>query len=352
MNRKTRIDIRGEAFLANGQPTYQGRHYQGASIEGLLLNARMVQGVFDDLNPETRSLWDYPDGPWDPERNTREFVAAMPDWRRAGLLAFDICFQGGSPQGYSRAQPWHNSAFEADGALRADYAARLRRAIDKADELGMAVILCFFYFGQDHRLDGEGAVLRATDQATDWILEQGYANVLVEIGNEIDNRAYDQEILKPPRCAELIRRVQERSQGKVANAAGRLYASASFCGNRIPTEEIVEAGDFVLPHGNGVGPKLVGDPDRIREMVREIRALPTYRGQPVVFNEDDHFAFDQPDNHMLAAIGEGASWGYFDYRLPGEGFDEGYQSAPTNWGVSSERKRGFFGLLEKVTGGA
>jgi hypothetical protein len=72
---------------------------------------------------------------------------------------------------------------------------------------------------------------------------------------------------------------------------------------------------------------------------------------PILFNEDDHFDFDKPDNNMLAAVSEYASWGYFDYRMRGEGFDEGYQSIPVNWGISSERKRGFFRLLREMTGG-
>jgi hypothetical protein len=51
----------------------------------------------------------------------------MPLWRAKGLLAFTINLQGGSPQGYSRSQPWINSAFETDasaaapGASKADY---------------------------------------------------------------------------------------------------------------------------------------------------------------------------------------------------------------------------------------
>jgi hypothetical protein len=49
-------------------------------------------------------------------------------------------------------------------------------------------------------------------------------------------------------------------------------------------------------------------------------------------------------------VSEYASWGYFDYRMKDEGFDEGYQSVPVNWGISSERKRGFFGLLAQITG--
>jgi hypothetical protein len=56
-------------------------------------------------------------------------------------------------------------------------------------------------------------------------------------------------------------------------------------------------------------------------------------------------------NNMVAAIGEYAGWGFFDYRMKGEvDFNQGYQSVPVNWGISSERKHGFFRLLKEVTG--
>src|ERR1041384_2625618 len=180
--RKTILSILGDEFQINGKPTYAGRTWKGHKIEGLLLNSRMVQGIFDDRNANTVSNWAYADTrKWDAELNTREFIAAMPEWRRHGLLAFTINLQGGSPQGYSREQPWHNSAIEADGSLRADYMRRLERILDRADDLGMAVILGYFYFGQDERLRDEGAVIRATENATAWLFERGYRNVLVEI---------------------------------------------------------------------------------------------------------------------------------------------------------------------------
>jgi hypothetical protein len=345
MASRTTVGIEGAAFTINGAPTYAGRHWQGAKVEGLLMNSRMVQGIFDDLNPETRRRWDYPDGPWEAERNTDEFVAAMPEWRAHGLLSFTINLQGGNPRSYSRDQPWHNSTFEPDGSMRPAYLARLERILDRADELGMAPILGYFYFGQDQRLEDEAAVVGAAENATDWVLEKGYANVLIEIANEVDNGAYTHDILKADRCHELLRLVQERSRGGVHAPAGRLLVGASMCGGRIPPPELVEASDFLLPHGNGVG-----EPERIRQMVAECRALPTYRGQPVAFNEDDHFEFDAPDNNMLAAVGSYAGWGYFDWRMPGEGFECGYQSVPVDWGIGSERKRGFFELLARVTG--
>ena len=132
----TIVSVVGDEFHLNGKPTYAGRTWRGHKIQGLLLNARLVQGIFDDRNPDTVAKWAYSDtGKWDAERNTREFLAAMPEWRRHGLLAFTLNLQGGSPQGYSREQPWHNSAFEADGSLRADYLARLERILNRAFRL-------------------------------------------------------------------------------------------------------------------------------------------------------------------------------------------------------------------------
>jgi hypothetical protein len=339
MQRKTDVSIAGDSFLINGRPTYAGRVWEGLRIEGLLLNARMVQGIFDDLNPATRPRWAYPDtGAWDPERNTREFIAAMPDWRRHGLLAFTINLQGGSPQGYSREQPWHNSALTATGALRPDYMARLERILDRADDLGMAVILGIFYFGQDERLADETAVKRALDNAIDWVLDRGYRHVLIEINNECDNNKYQHDILKAGRVHELIERARARQRD-----GRRLLVSASYNGGSLPRPNLLGVADFVLLHGNGVH-----QPDRIARMVRQTRQLDGYRPMPIVFNEDDHFDFDKPNYNMRAALSEYASWGYFD---PGHSnYRDGYQCPPVNWTINTDRKRAFFNKLKEITG--
>ncbi len=342
---KTTVSIEGDTFLINGKPTYEGRSFQRKKIEGLLLNARLVQGVFDDLNPETQNRWAYPDGPWDPDRNTSEFIEMMPDWLAAGMLGFTINLQGGSPEGYSETQPWDNSAFTPDGTPRSAYLQRLERILSTADDLGMVAILGLFYFGQDSRLNDEAAVVRAVEAVTDWLIEKGYRNVLVEIANEVDVGRYTHDIIKAERCHELIELVQAQSTGKVDNPAGRLLVSTSMRGGTLPSDPTMRTADFLLLHGNHVD-----DANRISEMVRECRAKNSYRGQPILFNEDDHFDFETDDNNMLAAIGEYAGWGYFDYRMDGEGFDEGYQSVPVNWSISSDRKRGFFDLLAKVSG--
>jgi hypothetical protein len=338
---KTKVSIVGEDFHINGIPTYAGREWNGHRIEGLLLNSRMVQGVFDDLNPETVSRWAYPDTKiWDAERNVSEFIAAMPLWKEKGLLAVTVNFQGGSPEGYSKVQTWLTGAFESDGRLRPAFAQRMKRILDAADELGMVIILGYFYFGQDQNLADEAAVVRATDEATQWLLVGGWQNVLVEVNNECDVKAYDHDVLRPARVHELIERVKsQQKDGK------RLLVGTSYGGRGIPKENVVRASDFLLVHGNGVK-----DPAVITQMIEQTRNVPGYRPMPILFNEDDHEQFDQPNNNFVAALAEHVSWGWFDYRRQGEALNEGYQSPPVDWGIHSERKKSFFSFLSQVTG--
>jgi hypothetical protein len=307
-------------------------------VEGLLMNSRMANGIFDDLNPTTRHFWNYPDtGNWDPQRNTREFVAAMANWRQHGLLSFTINLQGGNPRGYTREQPWQNSAFYGDGKRRMDYFRRLAEVLDMADSLGMAPILGCFYFGQEESLHDEAAIVRALDEAVSWVNEKGYKNVLLEINNECNIR-YQHAILRPERVHELIHRARRLSAG-----GDRLLVGTSFGGGAIPSENVVAASDFVLLHGNHVD-----DPTGIAKMVNQVRALSSYRSMPILFNEDDHFNFRQPNNNLMAAVGVYASWGLLD--IGENNYQDGYQSPPVDWGINTERKRDFFKLIHEITG--
>ena len=388
--RRTEVTIRGDAFYINGRQTYAGRTFNGKRIEGLLMNARVVQGIFDDLNPETASRWVYPDTKrWDPDRNTSEFTAAMADWKRHGVLAFTINLQGGSPgfaggrgrgaaagapaaapdagRGAAAGAPegnapaagrgaggrgpagpqLENSAIDPDGNLRPGYMARLQRILDKADQLGMVAIVGYFYFGQDQRVKDEAAVGQAVLNATNWILDHGYRNVLVEVNNEC-NIAYDHEILKPARVTELIQLVQ-----KQARNGRRLLVSTSFGGTTSGgqrdhpdtpiTSAVVKQSDFVLIHGNGPN-----DPALIKRCIAGTRSLAGYRPMPVLVNEDPNFSFSEPSNHLLASVEEYVSWGYYEQGQ--SNYQDGFQSPPVNWSINTENKKQFFELVKKVTG--
>jgi hypothetical protein len=129
----------------------------------------------------------------------------------------------------------------------------------------------------------------------------------------------------------------------ITKGGRRFLVSTSYGGGAIPTPNVVEVSDYLLLHGNGVT-----DPNRIAAMVVKTRAVPGYRKMPILFNEDDHFDFDKPVNNMMKALGEYASWGYFDPGKPD--YEDGYQSPPVNWGINTERKEAFFSLLKEVTG--
>jgi hypothetical protein len=337
----TVVSIKGDQFLINGKPTYEKRYWNGYKIEGLLLNSRMVQGIFDDSNSETINNWVYPDTrKWDADRNTNEFVENMSRWKSYGLLSFTINMQGGSPQGYSSAQPWYNSAFNDDGSLRSAYMARLKKILDRADELGMIPILGLFYFGQDERLRDEKAIIFAVNYTIEWLFDNEYKNILIEINNECNVNKYEHDILKPVRVNELIDLVKSKKRNGY-----RYYVGTSYGGGFIPLPNVVKSSDFILIHGNGVS-----DPDNIAAMVDKTRKVEGYSLKPILFNEDDHFDFDKEKNNFTVAIKNYASWGYFDYRMKDETFKEGYQSVPVDWGINSERKIQFFQLVKEITG--
>ncbi len=327
----SRVSIQNGAFRIDGTPTYAGRSWRGHRIEGLLFNSRMANAIADDENPATRGAWAYADGDWDAERSTAEFIAALPSYRAHGLLAVCINLSGGSPQGYSWNQPWRICGFNPDGSIKPAWAARLDSVIKACDRLGMVVILGLFYGKQSGTFKDEAAVKAAVTNTVDWLTQRNAANVLLEIGNEVDlENVWAHAIIAAERCHELIELAQKRSEGKV-------LVSTSLIGIDAPPAAIVATADFLLPHGN-------------RLQLARWRASPAYRGQPIVYNEDDHFEFEKPDNHFVAAVEGGAGWGYFDYRMSRERFEDGFQSLPVDWTISSKRKRAFFGLLKEITG--
>jgi hypothetical protein len=292
-------------------------------------------------------------------------------------LAVTLCLQGGCPTGYFRAerldeilaplpyevqmliaqqrhgplqnvQPWHNSALDEEGRLKEPYLRRLARILDRLDELGMVAILGIYYFGQDERLRDQWAVRRGVEQTVSWVLERGYTNVVVEICNETNVAKYEHELLQPHRVHELI----EQAKGTTLNGR-RLLVGVSYGGRRVPDENVAAVSDFLLVHGNGVT-----DPARIAEMVAQTRALGAFQRRPVpiVFNEDDHFAFDQPTNNFTVAVENRASWGYFDPGMGAGGagarsdYRDGYQLVPVNWDINTVRKRAFFRLVAEIAG--
>lgn len=308
------LSIQGDRFLFDGQLTNPR-----AAAEGLLLNSRMVQAVIDIENGPHEFA--YPDtGAWDAERNVSEFLEGLAAYAGHGLNAVTVNLQGGNPvtaPGNDR-PTWVITAYEEDGTPKPDWLARLERVLNEAERQKIVVIVGLFYFGQDHRLSDEAAVLKAVDEITSWLVQGGWRNVIVEIGNE-SNLKYDHAILRPNRVSELIERIRIRS-------GGQILASTSFSEGYIPPADVIKASDIVLVHANGLSSVGLGS------MLAEIRGIPIFNNspRPIVINEDSNNL-----SNMLAAIEGGASWGFHD---KGEhNYRDGFQVPPVNWSLSTEQ---------------
>lgn len=356
----TRLTISGEQFLIDGRPVYAGRAFEGKPVEGLLFNVRAVQATFDDANPQTRGLWAYPDtGEWDPERNVSEFMAALPQWRDHGVLGFTVNFQGGGgryiPEVY---QVYDNNGFTLDGEIKPEYAGRMQRVIERADALGMVVIVSFFYWIQTNKMHGEAAVWRAVENGMAFLRGLKRQNVMVELANET-NYHFTFPIFAPDRTHEMVAHFKNRYPEFPITTS--LVGTNVETGNGLPSPALVEASDYILMHGNG------SRPQGLIRAFEVVRAMPSFRAnpKPVMINEDSTGI-----PNLEASWQNYVSWGYYDQGYNGEARQHdiwvedaafhlrecrvehlsGFQTPPVNWTINTPRKHAFFERVAEITG--
>ncbi len=270
---RTHVAIRGEKWWINGELTNHGTR-----AEGLLMNVRMVNAVFEDRNRPDRK----------PDAITDRFLAHLPDYAASGVNAFTICLQGGMP-GYEGAL---NSAFAPDGSLRPSYLARAGRVIEACDRAGLAVILGCYYQRQDQTLADEAALKAGVVNVAQWIQERGFRNVVLEIANEFDHSGFDHRLIRSVAGeVELIRLAKKTAPG--------LLVSTSGLGHGRYPDELADAADFLLIHFNGT---------RLDDIPRRIAALRRFK-KPVVCNEDEKTG-EAGARAAELSVAAGASWGF------------------------------------------
>ena len=354
MTPKTEIAIDGEKFYINSRPTYEGVTYRGKPVEGLLMNSRMIQGIFDDDNPETAELWKYPDtGMWDPDRNTDEFCAQMPEYRKHGILAVTVGFQGGGSIYGDVWDRYRASAYSDDGSLKQPWMDRMLRVLKAADEAEMVVIANYLYWKQARFIQDSDIIRSVILNTTEWLLDTGYRNIIVDIANECAHW-WRHPAVSPKTIGGLI----DLAKSVTRNGRRLLVSSSSVGHKEIPEPTWMASEDLSLPHGNGCTPEM------IKEKLREIRNTEEFkkRPRPIVINEDSAYL-----GNCIAAVEECCSWGYFaqgagsrekyyDDQWGGERETamekrSGYQVVPVNWGINTPKKKGFFDLVKEITQG-
>ena len=304
---KTTVSLDSEKFLVNGKQTYSEIEGSNPEAHGLLMNARFIQGIFDDkAEPERFVIFGHDH--WDPEANTDRLIAALPEWYRYGLRAFTVGLQGGGP--VLTVDDWStidNNPFGPDGTQFDEaYAARLDRLVKAADELGMFVIVSFLYASQGPRLKDGRAVRNAVIGASRLLKEGGYTNIIIEVANEHNLTGFKIHPLvhSDQGIASLIDLAREESGGMLVGSSG---AGGYY------SREVAEASDVILIHGNGLTRQ------GYYNMVRAVQGWNL--NKPIVCNEDSP-CFGQ----LAVAYQTQTSWGYYNNHTK--------QDVPPDWGVT------------------
>lgn len=300
---RTRLEIIGESFYMNGEKVYSEIPGSRPEAHGLLMNARFIQGIFDDKADRRR--YNRFGREFDPERNTDALISALPQWYSYGLRAFTVGFQGGGPCFTLNNNTIDNNPFGPDGTrLDPAYAGRMDRLIRAADELGMIVIVSYLYPGQVHRLQDGRAVLNAVRTATRFLKDGGYTNVIIEVCNEHDIARPHPLIHTPEGMVALMEIARNESGGMPVGCSG----TGGFI-----DEQVCKESDVILIHGNGLSRQTYYN--RICQ-VREWAP-----GKPVVCNEDS-----QAIGNMGVAFRTQTSWGYYNNITK--------QEPPCDWGIT------------------
>lgn len=311
---KTHLTTQGEKFLINNHLSYAELSGSKPEAHGLLMNARFIQGIFDDrAQPERFALFGHDH--WDPEANTDRLIAALPEWYSYGLRAFTVGLQGGGP--VLTIDDWSsidNNPFGKDGTkFDSAYAARLDRLLKAADELGMVVIVSFLYASQVPRLKDGRAVRNAVTNAARFLREGAYTNAIIEVANEYDLPQFDiHPIIKSHEgMASLIDLARSESGGMLVGSSGY--------GGRF-NREVAEASDVILIHGNGLTRQ------GYYAMVKTVQAWGL--NKPIVCNEDSPCI-----GQLSVAFQTQTSWGYYNNHTK--------QDVPADWRVTKGEDRFF-----------
>lgn len=302
---KTKLTIKGTKFYINGKLTYSSIENSNPETQGLLMNARFIQGIFDDK--ADRGRFNRFGRDFDPDRNTDDLIKALPEWYSYGLRAFTVGFQGGGPCFTTDNKTIENNPYCKDGkSLDPDYADRMDRLIRAADELGMVVIVSYFYGAQARRLRDGQAVINAVKTASRFLKDNQYTNVIIEVANEHNIGAFDDHpiIQTAEGISALIDIARQESGGLPVGSSG---------GGGYVNKEVCEASDVILVHGNGQSRQ------HYYNMIQKAKEWGP--DKPIVCNEDS-----QAIGQLAVAYQTRTSWGYYNNMTK--------QEPPADWGIT------------------
>ncbi len=302
---KTILTIDGELFKINGKLTYSEIEGTKPKMHGLLMNSRHIQGIFDTQKDAER--FNRYGQTFDPQKNTDDMIKELPSWYAKGMRAITVGMQGGGNCFTIAGRDLYNNPYSPDGkTVNPDYLNRLDKVITACDEMGMIVIVSYFYSENLHELDGAQAIINVVKTMGTFLKEKGYTNVIIEIANEQNIRPFKTSpiIYEPQGMVALLDIAKDYSGNIPVGCSG---------GGGFASEEICKASDIILIHGNG---------ESRTQLYNHIRRVRGYSpNKPVVINEDS-----QAIGQIKVCEELATSWGYYNNMTK--------QEVPTYWEIT------------------
>ena len=312
-----KISTQGTKILLDGKLTYSEISQSNPACHGLLMNMRMIQGVFDDKKDVQR--FNRYGKIFSPEQNTKELIEALPAWYDHGIRAITVGFQGGGPCFSLNNYTIENRPYSEDGtSIDPAYRQRMKDIILAANQIGMVVIVSMFYGAQTRFLKDDNAVYAAVKSVSNFLRDEKFQNVIIEISNEYDVTCFNRHpvLHLPQGIVSLIEMAKRESGG--------MYVGCSGTGGNF-NEAICQASDIILIHGNDQNRQ------RLYNLIQKCKTIKPER--PIVINEDS-----QALSNMVVAVDEYVSWGYYNNMTK--------QEPPTYWGITKGEDQ-FFALRTK-----
>ncbi|MDF1514059.1 MAG: cellulase family glycosylhydrolase [Anaerolineae bacterium] len=318
---QTNLGIQGDNITINGKLTYADIPGTRPESHGLFMNARFIQGIFDDKAvPQRFSRFGFE---WDASANTERLKQSLPEWKRFGLLGFTVGLQGGMPVLTIPNHTINNNPYSEDGSkIDSAYLERLDKLIQAADQLGMVVIVSMLYQGQANRMADGRCIRNAVAACSRFLKEAAYTNVIIEVANEynVGNFKNHPIVYYPEGIVSLIDLARDESGDMpVGSSGGGLHFSPEVC----------RASDVILVHGNGATEQTYYN------MIRDIKALALNR--PIICNEDS------PRFTQLKVAGRThTSWGYYNNHTK--------QEPPVDWSITQGEDQFFAWRMANLVG--
>ena len=291
------------------QLTYSGSRYR-RQARGRLMTLRLNQSLFDNEWFDEKRL--------DCVSNTKRVIAALDFYKAHGVLAIianlqaeDISYGEGADEiliECGKDKMSLISAFTADGSLKISWMSRLESLLLATSQRGMVVGLTYFHSAQDEIFNGPEAIVSATNNITDWLVEKNFRNVVINVADEWDlgGGTWNHARFIPENIDRLVEIIRERFN----RADYALPIGASSSRKMSYPDSLAHLCDLVLLHGNGRTPseklshlRQIRSTGRVMWMIRDDNG-----------NKKNLSSLSREKASAETLFKEGAGWSYMPWK--------------------------------------